>query len=277
LFFWKREGGGRLIWIAYLGVIAIALVMLSVSWFTVDAGERGVLLTWGKASMDPVLPGLHIKIPGVQTAQIFDVRTMKYEADASAASRDLQTVRAKIAVNYHLDPQAVPQIYVELGPAYAERVIQPTVQEVIKASTAKFSAEQLITNRTQVKDIIQQALVDRLSPYNIMVESIAITDFEFSQSFNEAIEAKVMATQQKQKADLDLQRVEVEARMKVEQAKAEAEALQLQKMVVTPELVELRKIEMQAKAIDRWDGHLPQVTGGAMPFLDLGGSVRTSS
>ena len=102
-----------------------------------------------------------------------------------------------------------------------------------------------------------------------VVESTAITDFKFSDSFTQAIEAKVTASQQMLKAETDLKRIQVEAQQKVTQAKAEADALNLQKQAITPELIELRKVEMQTKAVEKWDGKLPMYTGGAMPFLDV--------
>jgi regulator of protease activity HflC (stomatin/prohibitin superfamily) len=143
------------------------------------------------------------------------------------------------------------------------------VQEVLKASAARFSAEQLITNRSTVASTIQDLLSQRLLPYGIIVESTAITDFKFSESFTQAIEAKVTASQQMLKAETDLKRIQVEAQQKVAQAKAEADALNLQKQAITPELIELRKVEMQTKAVEKWDGKLPMYTGGAMPFLDV--------
>lgn len=251
--------------------IILAAISVNGTFYTIDSGERGVLLTWGDASMSSIGPGLHVKIPGMQTVDRYEVRTLKYESKATAASKDLQTVSTTVAVNYHLNPSMVPKVHVELGHNYDDRVIQPAVQEVVKASTAKYSAEQLVTDRSSVKDLIQKSLYDRLFTYGIIVESIAITDFSFSQAFKDAVEAKVTASQQKQKADMDLKRVEVEAQMQIEKAKAEAEALKLQKAAVTPELLELRKIEMQSKAIDKWDGKMPQFTGSsAIPFIDVG-------
>ncbi len=238
------------------------------SFYIIDAGDRGVLLTWGRPAPYAVEPGLHFKTPWMQSVEIFDVKTQKYEIDASAASKDLQTVSTRIAVNYRLRPDAVPIIYTELGHYYADRIIQPAVQEVVKASTAKFSAEELITNRAAVKDMILKMLKERLAKSNIDVEEIAIINFEFSPAFKDAIEAKVTAEQQKLKAERDYQRTLIEANMTYVKADAEARALERQKSALTPELVELRKIEAQRAAIERWDGHLPSATVG-MPFIDV--------
>lgn len=261
--------GGKMKFVIGLLIVFVVLMLLFGPVYTVDAGERAVLITWGAAGTDSIGPGLHFKMPFVQSVAKFTVQTQKYSADASAASKDLQTVHTSIAVIYHLNPSSVPKIYTDLGYEYGDRIIQPTTQEVVKASTAKFSADQLITNRSVVADQIENMLKDRLAPYGIVVESTAITNFNFSQSFEDAIEAKVTAVQQKQKAEMDLQRIRVEAEQKVTTAKAEAEALRSQREVVTSELIELRRIEVQKAAVDKWDGHMPQVTGGATPLLNL--------
>ena len=252
-----------------LVIFGIVIVVLFGPVYTIDATERGVLLTWGKVSDKSIDPGIHFRIPVMQNVERFNVKTQKYEAEGTAASKDLQTVNTKVAVIYHLRPESVPKIYAELGQYYGESIIQPTVQEVLKASAARFSAEQLITNRSTVASTIQDLLYQRLHAYGIIVESTAITDFKFSDSFTQAIEAKVTASQQMLKAETDLKRIQVEAQQKVTQAKAEADALNLQKQAITPELIELRKVEMQTKAVERWDGKLPMYTGGAMPFLDV--------
>ena len=252
-----------------LVIFGIVVVVFFGPVYTIDATERGVLLTWGKVSDKAIDPGIHFRIPIVQNVERFNVKTQKYEAEGTAASKDLQTVNTKVAVIYHLRPESVPKIYAELGQHYGESVIQPTVQEVLKASTSRFSAEQLITNRSTVASNIQDLLYQRLHIYGIVVESTAITDFKFSDSFTQAIEAKVTASQQMLKAETDLKRIQVEAQQKVTQAKAEADALNLQKQAITPELIELRKVEMQTKAVEKWDGKLPMYTGGAMPFLDV--------
>lgn len=253
------------------GIVVLAVIMLLFGpVYTVDAGERAVLLTWGEVSSGAIEPGLHFKIPFAQSVAKFDVQTQKYEAQASAASRDLQMVDSNMAVIYHLQPDSVPAIYSDLGYSYGDKVIQPQVQEVLKAVTAKFSADQLITNRSAVASQVQTMLRDRLLPYGIFVESIAITNFNFSKSFNDAIEAKVTAQQQKQKAEMDLQRIEVEAKQKVVSAQAEADALKLQREAITPELLELRKVEVQKQAVEKWDGNLPTYTGAnGVPMIGV--------
>lgn len=260
----------RVLKIVALVVILVAvLVVFFSSWYIVNAGHRGVILTWGAPSQVASEEGLHFKVPIMQSVVKMNVQTQKYEADATAASKDLQIVTAKIAVNYHLVPESVPRLYQEIGPAYQERVIQPAVQEVVKAATAQFTAEELITERASVKENIKTRLDERLRGRGIIVEDISIVDFDFSESFNQAIEAKVTAEQLKLKAERDLQRIQIEAQQKIENAKAEAEALRLQRQEVSVDLIELRKIEVQRMAIEKWDGKMPQITGGALPFINV--------
>lgn len=249
-------------------ILAILLLFFNV-FYTIGAGQRGILLTFGKPSIDAKGEGLGLKLPFVQKIIKMDVKTQKYEADASAASKDLQIVTSKIATNYHLTPESVPTLYREIGVDYQVRIIQPLEQEIVKSITAKFTAEELITKREDVRLEIKQALHDRLIQRGIVVEEVSITNFDFSESFNQAIEAKVTAEQLKLKADRDLERIVVEAEQKVTQAQAEAEALRLQKQEITPDLIKLRQIEVQRLAIEKWNGIMPQVTGGAMPFIEV--------
>jgi len=260
-----------------LTLLTLGIIALFSSSYIVSAGERGVVLTFGNPSEIPSTEGLHFKIPFAQKVVQIDVKTQKYEADASSASRDLQIVSAKIAVNYHLIPEETPRLFKEIGLGYQDRVIQPTVQEVVKAVTARYTAEELITKRPDVKEEIHNELKERLAPRGIVVEDISITNFDFSESFNVAIEQKVTAEQLKLKAQRDLERIEIEAKQKIAQAKAEAESLRLQKQEITPDLIRLREIEAQIKAIEKWNGIMPSVTGGAMPFIDVINFLRGQS
>jgi len=250
-------------------VVVVVLILLFTSIVIVGAGQRGVLLTFGKPGELALTEGLHFKIPFAQKVIKIDVKTQKYEADSSAASRDLQVVSTKIAVNYHLVPELTPELYKTIGVTYQDRVIQPAVQEVVKATTAQFTAEELITKRADVKDKIKELLQERLIQRGIIVEEISITNFDFSESFNSAIEEKVTAEQLKLKAARDLERIIIEKEQIITQAEAEAQSLKLQKMEITPDLIKLRQIEVQRTAIEKWNGVLPQVTGGAIPFIDF--------
>jgi len=259
-------------------IVVTAIVVLTIffgSFYTIPAGHRGVMLTFGKPDLVERGEGFGFKIPIAQQVAKLSVQTQKYEAGASASSADLQVVTTDIATNYHLNPEMTAEIYQSIGAGYRDRVIQPAVQEVVKSVTARFTAEQLITNRSNVKLAIQTELQERLRDRNIVVEEISVTNFKFSAEFDAAIEAKVTAEQNALKAERDLQRIEVEAR----QAKAQAQGQRDAKIANAEG--EARAIEMIEKQLSKspryieyikaqkWDGVLPRVTGGAVPFVDV--------
>jgi len=253
----------------FIGVVGIIVVLLLNPFATIPAGYRGVLTTFGKPSDEVYSEGIHFVWPIAQSMNRVAVAIQKGEGDGDAASKDLQTVHTKIAINYHVRPDAVVSVYRDLGNEPGERIIVPSVQEAVKAITARFTAEELISKRSQVRDEIILALKERMSRHGLIVDEFSIVNFNFSRTFNEAIEAKTTADQLKIKAEKDLQRIEVEAKQKIARARAEAESLGLQRQQVTPELLRLRETENQAKAIEKWDGRLPTTTGGAIPFLNI--------
>lgn len=236
----------------------------------IPAGHRGVVLRFGAVTGRILDEGIYMVTPVLEQVKRINVQVRAYETSASSASRDLQEVSTKVTLNYYLVPGSVAKIYQTLSEEYENRIIKPAIQEAVKAATAQFEAEKLITERAVVKESITKLLNDRLSVHNIIVEAVSITDFTFSPEFTKAIEAKVTASQLALKAQRDLERVKMEAQQKIEQAKAEAEALRLQRLLVTKELVDLRKIEVQRLALDKWDGKLPLVVSpGTMPIVDL--------
>jgi regulator of protease activity HflC (stomatin/prohibitin superfamily) len=249
-----------------VGTLAALLLAWVLAPFSiVPAGTRGVMTTLGKPSDDVFTEGIHFRIPLIQQMHLMDVRISKSEGEGDAASKDLQQVRVKVAVNYHLDPAAVAKVFRDVGQTTDDvvaRILDPARPEAFKAVTALFTAEELITKRTQVREQIAALLREKMTRHGLILDEFAIVNFAFSPSFTAAIEAKVNAEQANLKAERDLMRIRVEAEQKVASAKAEAESLRLQRQEVTPDVLALRTIE-------KWDGHLPQVTGGAMPLMDF--------
>jgi regulator of protease activity HflC (stomatin/prohibitin superfamily) len=250
---------------------AFALTFVQDAVVVVPAGHRGVVFDVVKGVKPAALQeGMNFIVPFMQQATLVDVRVQKKEFDASAASKDLQTVRAKVAVNIHPDAAKVPILFKEVGLSYAEKIVHPAVQEVMKASTARYTAEELITKREQVKQVIQDELRKVLTRSNIILLETYLTDFDFSSEFAKAIESKQVAEQQALKARRDLERVKIEAEQQIAKARAEAEALRMQRISITAQLIELRRIEMQKSAIEKWDGKMPDVMlGGGTPFFDV--------
>lgn len=257
------------------GVFYLAVAVFMLNWlspFTViPAGHRGVVTTFGKVKEEVLGEGLHVIIPIVNTVHKIDVRIQKGEGEGEAASKDLQTIHTTVALNYHLRPDQVAITFRDIGglEEVGERIIIPSTQEAVKAITARYTAEELVVKREEVRNKIKDFLSERLGRHGIVMDEFSVTNFDFSKSFNQAIEAKTTAEQLKLKADRDLLRIKVEAEQKIAQARAEAEALRLQKQEITPELIKLREIEAQRMAIEKWDGRLPSVTGGTVPFINV--------
>ncbi len=245
-------------------IVLAVLVVLFSTFGTIGAGERGILLQFGAVQDKVFGEGLYVKIPIIQKVVRIDVKIKKDEVPVSAASKDLQTVTSKIALNYHLNPESVNKIWQEVGKDYNVKVVAPTIQEVVKAITAKFTAEELITKREEVKEQIKGTLAERLSERFIVVDEFNIIDFEFSSAFNDAIEAKVTAEQLKLKADRDLERIKIEAEQKIAEAQGKAEAIRIEAraLMQNPKVIELRWIE-------KWDGKVPTYWGGASPFIGI--------
>lgn len=261
-----------LVW-ALVGVVVLTAVLGS--FFTVGAGERGVVLTWGRAEAVAEDPGLGFKWPIAQKVVKISVQTQKYETAATAASKDLQDVSTTVAVNYFIEPSAVVELYKNSSLAFSMRIIEPAVQEAVKASTAQFTAEELITKRPAVKERITATLRERLGPVGLVVEDVSIVNFAFSAQFNQAIEAKVTAEQNALTEQNRLKMVEFQAQQKVAEAvgardaqiavaegqaraieltaAAEAEKIRLQnqELAKSPQYVELVKWQ-------KWSGEFPE-------------------
>jgi regulator of protease activity HflC (stomatin/prohibitin superfamily) len=258
-------------------VLIVGIILLILLFFRpfvqIGAGERGVVLNFGAVQGRVLDEGLHLRIPIVQTVIHVDVKVQKSESEAAAASSDLQDVSSRVVLNFHIIPDKANIVYQTIGTEFKERIIDPAVQEVVKAVTAKYTAEELITKRPAVSDAMKAALTERLLINNIAVDAFSIVGFSFSKGFMEAIEAKQTAEQLALKAKRDLDRIKIEAQQKITAAQAEAESLRLQRANISGDLIELRRVEANLKAIEKWNGILPQVTGaGAVPFIGVGGT-----
>jgi regulator of protease activity HflC (stomatin/prohibitin superfamily) len=261
----------KIIRMAAFGFLALmGLLILMGSYFTIEAGDMGVVVRFKEVNR-VVGPGLHMKIPFVEDFVRMSVRVQKSTTKTEAASRDLQIVHTTMVLNYGLQPEKVDKIFKEIGVNrdVTEKIINPSLEESFKAASARYTAEELITKREALKTEVRNYLRDRLAPFGITVVELSITDFEFSPEFNRAIESKQTAEQLALKAKRDLDRIRVEAQQKIATAQAEAEALRIQRQVISPDLIKLRQIETQMKAIEKWDGKLPNVTGGTVPFIQV--------
>ena len=260
-----------------VGIVTFIIVILimSESVVIVQAGHRGVVLYVGAVENRVLGEGLHFIIPFAEQVIQLEVRTLKFQADASAASNDLQEVATVIALNYHIDPSKANIVYQQLGADYADRIIAPTIQESVKASVAKFNAEQLITQRATVKGVIAQAISKTLSARDIIPETIFITDFEFSKAFANQVESKVVAFQNYLTEGNNLLAIQVVANQTVVQAQAQAKARvanatgEAQAIKLITQQLRQSPEYLQWKAINEWNGQMPYTIGaiGKFPIL----------
>jgi prohibitin 2 len=221
--------------------------------------------------------GLHFIVPFAEQVIQLEVRTLKFQANATAASNDLEEVQTTIALNYHLSPSQVNIVYQQLGADYADRIIAPTIQESVKASVAKFNAEELITKRATVKGVIAQTISNTLSARNIVVETVFITDFKFSPAFASQVESKVLAFQKYLTEQNNLLAVKVIANQTVVQADATARSNVTSKTNGESQAINIITVQLKQSpeylqwlSINRWNGQLPYALGsGAVPFFQL--------
>jgi prohibitin 2 len=247
------------------------LILLMFSLYIVPAGSVGVVTRFGAVNR-VAYPGLGIKIPLVEWVVRMDVRTQKDEIDSSAASKDLQVVTSTIAVNYHLDGKYAVNVYQNIGSRYQDIVIAPAIQNVFKATTAKFTAEQLITNREAVRIQAEGELAKQLLQYHVIVENFNIVNFDFSPEFNAAIEAKQVAQQQVETAKQRLAQAQVDAQTVLAAAKGQADA-----QAILNSSGALTEAYLRYLALTKWNGILPNVTSGAIPFIDVGTYQETTT
>lgn len=273
----RFPGGTNKIKIAAAVVtIIVIIVILAESIVIVEAGHRGVVLYLGAVENRVLGEGVHFIAPFLEQVVPMEVRTQKFQAEASAASNDLQEVQTVIAVNYRIDPTEANKIYQTLGVNYGDRVISPTIQESVKASVAKFNAEDLITKRETAKSVIANAIRSTLAANDIQTQNVFITDFKFSEAFATQIEQKVVAFQKYLTELNNLRSVSVVANQSVAQAEGQARATAAKATgesqaikIITSQLRESPEY-LQWQAISKWNGQMPYALGSSgFPFFQL--------
>ncbi len=277
--------GKKILAIALIVIIAlVAVFTLTSAYKTVPTGYEGVVLSWGKP-VRIVGAGLNGIAPIAEDIALVNIQVQKVTADESAASSDLQEVTTSITVNYQLDPTYAMDIYTNLRDQYESRVILPAMQDALKASTAKYQASELITNRDQVVSTIKDILQSKLNQYHIQITSVQVTNFKFSDQFQSAVDAKVTAEQNALAAQNQLAVIQFQAQQQVIQAEANATAISalaqgnanatLISANATAQAMKIVSSQLSPQYIQYlyaigWDGKLPiyWVSGnGTAPYL----------
>lgn len=234
--------------------IPIAFFTALASYTVVGTGEIAVMTRFGRVTGQELSEGLHFKVP-IDKANKYDVKVQRETADAAAASKDLQDVNTVLVINYKLKAGKVSEIHRTIGIDYKEKLIDPALQEVFKASTAKFDATELITDRAQVKEDTLKLLQRRLDDFGITIINVSITNFSFSQEFSKSIEDKQVAQQNAERAKFNLERAIIDA-----------EAQRVQKTSLSAELLRKYELDNQSDAIKKWNGAMPTYVGGGSVF-----------
>ena len=244
-----------------VAVLAIVIVGAN-SLHAVPAGHTGVVTRFGAVDDAVLGEGLHVVAPFVTRVIDMNNQVTKAEVLSASASKDLQTVNSTVALNYRIDAPSAASVYRNIGVNYENVVVIPAIQEAVKSVMAQYTAEELITMRQTVGAEMQEEISGKLAPYGFSTQSVNIVDFQFSDEFNAAIEAKQTAQQNALKAEQDLARVKVEAEQKITEAEAEAESYRLKSQELTDEMIKM-------EFIDKWDGKLPVVVSDGQSLFSI--------
>lgn len=244
-------------------ILILVLIIVFTGVYEVEAGNIGVVTRFGAVNR-VAYPGINFKLPFIEKVVPLSIRTQKDEVPATAMSENLQVVTSLIAVNYHLDGSRAEEVYQNVGSNYAEIIVAPAIQNTFKAVTAQFSAEELITKRDEVRMMAEEELTKQLEPYYIVVENFNIVNFDFSEEYQNAIEAKQVAQQQVETSKQKLAQAEIDAQTVIAQAQGQADAQRTLKNTGA-----LTQEYLQYLFLTKWNGVLPSVMGSVSPMIDI--------
>jgi regulator of protease activity HflC (stomatin/prohibitin superfamily) len=261
-----------------LGIIIVLVILFIVGWSSfviVPAGSRGVVLWWGSVENRIMGEGLNFKVPITETVIKVDVRVQPHPfKEIDASSKEYQIVKMTGMMNFHIDPSFVNELYQKVGLDFAQKVIDPAFNDFVKEVVPTYPIGEILPKREEIRHTAMKKLGDNLSRYHIIVDDIYFADIRFSAEYEKAIEAKQVAQQQVETQKQILAQREIEAQQKVATAKGESGSILLvaQGQAKANEILSgsITPILVSYKSIEKWNGVLPQVSGGAIPFIDLG-------
>ena len=256
-------------------VVILAIIFLGSSFVVIPAGHTGVALTFGKVEDVVLQEGLHFKVPFVQKIVVVDNRIVKLDVNTEAFSKDLQTITTVVAVNYHVGKENSQTLYKNVGMGFEEVLITPAVNEVLKAVTAKYTAVELVSSRAEVSMLLDDGLNEKLNNYGIFINELNIINWDFSEEYINAVEAKQVAeqnliktrTEQEQAlviANTEAQKRVIAAEAEANEIKVLAEANAESNRILTESISELL---IKYQTVAKWDGKLPTVMAGSDNML----------
>ena len=256
-------------------VVILAVIFLGSSFVVIPAGHTGVALTFGKVEDVVLQEGLHFKVPFVQKIVVVDNRIVKLDVNTEAFSKDLQTITTVVAVNYHVGKENSQTLYKNVGMGFEEVLITPAVNEVLKAVTAKYTAVELVSSRAEVSMLLDEGLNEKMNAYGIFINELNIINWDFSEEYINAVEAKQVAAQNLIKTRTEQEQALViantEAQKRVIAAEAEANEIKVlaqanaeSNRIITESISELL---IKYQTVSKWDGKLPTVMSGSDNML----------
>ena len=237
-----------------LAIFLAFFIVLSNSFTTIKSGEVGIRTRFGKVINKNTKEGVNFQIPFIEKIEKLNVKVQKIEVKTASSSKDLQEVEMSLAVNYRINYDSAKELYKTVGTNYTNVVLEPAIEESIKAVTSKYTAEELITQRSEVSNNCMEELKKKVEKYGLVVNDFNITNFNFSIEFNRAIEEKQVAEQKVLTAKQELERERIEAEKKIVAAEAEKKANELKQKNLTDNII-------KEKFIEKWNGELPKVVG----------------
>ena len=261
-----------------VGMLIVFIIIVIVLWGTfviVPAGHRGIVLWWGSVENRIMGEGLNFKIPIAERVIKVDVKVQPHPfKEIDASSKEYQNVKMTGMMNFHIDPSFVNDLYQKVGLDFADKVIDPAFNDFVKEVVPTYPIGEILPKREEIRQRAMKKLGDNLSRYHIIVDDIYFANIRFSPGYEGAIEAKQVAQQQVETQKQVLAQREIEAQQKVATAKGEAESIQVvaQGQAKANDALSrsISPILVQYKGIEKWNGILPQVSGGALPLIDLG-------
>ncbi len=259
-------------------ILVVLLILFIVSWGSfaiVPAGHRGVVLWWGSVEKRIMGEGLNFKVPIAERVIKVDVKVQPHPfKEIDASSKEYQMVKMTGMMNFHIDPSFVNDLYQKVGLDFADKVIDPAFNDFVKEVVPTYPIGEILPKREEIRKRAMGKLGENLARYHIIVDDIYFANIRFSPEYERAIEAKQVAQQQVETQRQVLAQREIEAQQKVATAKGDAESIlvvaQGQAKANDALSRSISPILVQYKGVEKWNGILPQVSGGAVPLIDLG-------
>lgn len=255
-------------------ILIFGVITLFNCFKTIPTGYVGIKTRFGKVQDTMIYEGINFKAPFIEKIIKIDCRTQKIETTSESSSKDLQTVNVSIAVNYNVNKDTANKLYQEVGTDYQNIIVQPAILESIKSTMAKYNAEEMITKRSEVSNAIREQLNEKISAKGIQITDFNITNIDFSDEYNKAIETKAVKQQEVETAKAELEKQRIQNEKEIAVAEKDAKVMELQNNQITDKTLQLKELEIKEKMINKWNGAYPttMLNDSITGLFNLGGN-----